>query len=184
MTDTLIDLIPEDAKLSPKMKGLSEKAKRFVIALVELGGRDMNRAAMMAGYEGSPASMNVTASRLAADPRVQAALLEEAKALMASSALSATATMIQIMENPIGSARDRLSAAKMVLAFAGMEQAAQVSKVEVSITEDRAEQIAQVKAMAAELGLDPRKLLGKAGVTIDAEFTEVKAGTEGLEDIL
>lgn len=162
------------------MRALTPAARRFVVALVELGGKNQTEAAALAGYTGNDKARAVTASRLCSDPRVQEALMEQAKALMKSSALSATATAIQIMEDPMAGAKDRLAAVKLVLSFAGMEQAAQTVNHNISVT--TGEQIEQVKRLADELGLDPKKLLGKAGVTIDAEYTEVDTPTQPTED--
>ena len=55
------------------------------------------------------------------------------------------------------------------------------STTEVTITVR--EQISQVRQLAKDLGLDPKVLLGKAGVTLEGEFEEV-GSTVGLEDLL
>ena len=179
----ITQLIPDDADLGPAMKALTKRARAFVLALVEIGGSPQSRAAAMAGYSGSKAALEVTGSRLAADARVQEALLEEAKARMKSSSLLATCEVIKVLERPDGvSARDKLAAARLVLEFAGAEPAQQIEvKHEIKLSDK--EKVSQVIELAGRIGLDPTKLLGRAGVVLDAEFTPVPS-TAGLEDLL
>lgn len=182
MITTLTDLLPSDAELGPGMKALSTKARAFVLALVTLGGTNQARAAAMAGYTGSNASLAVTGSRLAADPRVQEAIVEEAEALMRGSALLAVATALEVMQMTDQSGRTRLSAAKMVLDYSGMQPPQKIT-VTHDIGPTRAQQIQEVIDTAKRIGLDPKKLLGAAGIEIEGDFTVV--GTlEGLEDII
>lgn len=187
MAEDIKQLLPEEARLGPAMRKLAPRARAFVLALVELGGSNQTRAAIMAGYEGTPASLNVTASRLAADPRVQEALLEEATALMRGSALQAVATTVKIMSDERESGRTRLTAAARVLEYAGLQPTQEI-KVTHEVTITRQQQIEEVKNTAKKLGMDPRKLLGAAGIVLDGEFEEItndKAGdTTGLEDLL
>jgi phage terminase small subunit len=179
---SIIELIPDDAKLSPRMKALSPRARAFVLAMIELGGANNTRAAAMAGFTGNTNTLAVTASRLAADPRVQEALMEEARGLMQSSSLLAVATVVQLLKNENVKAGFRLQAAKLVLDYAGMQP---TQKIEVTheIGLNKQQQIQEVINMSKRLGLDPQKLLGAAGVTVDAEF-EVVGDTTGIEDLL
>ena len=179
MTDLALE-----AQMGPAMKALSPRARAFVMALVEIGGSPMDRAALMAGHRGTTASLQVTASRMAADPKVQAALVEEAKALARSSSLAAVTTVITIMMDPAANKKDRLTAAGRISALAALEPEKTMNvnhTVEVKPT--TREQINQVISLARDVGIDPRKLLGKAGVTLDADFAVVQDNT-GLEDLL
>lgn len=179
------DLVEPDAKLGPAMKMLSPRARAFVLALVELGGNPQERAAAMAGYGGNKAVREVTASRLAADPRVQAAIVEEAKALARSASLTAIAETIKILTGVTpAAAQVRLNAASRIMTLAGMEPDKNVNVNHmVDVAPSAKQQIAEVIRLSKDVGIDPRKLLGKAGVIVDAEF-QVVGDKTGLEDLL
>lgn len=180
---TMTDLAA-DVKLGPAMKHLTPKARAFVMALVELGGVGHDRAALMAGYKGNKSSLGVMGSRLASDPKVQEAIVEEAKALARSSALAAVATTIQVMTDVAANKQVRLNAAARIMALASLEpEKVSTVKHEVSVSQTTKEQVDAVVRLAQEVGIDPRKLLGRAGVTVDAEYTIVGDST-GLEDLL
>lgn len=191
-TEIETGLLPSDTRLGPAMSALKPKARAFVLALVEMGGglNEMHVAAQQAGYTGDKPTLYVQAHRLAADPRIQAAILEEARARCKSASLLSVSTMIDILQDPKAKHGIRLQAASRVAAIAGMDPAGSLLiKHDVNVNVTVKEQIQQVKALAKDLGLDPKLLLGKAGVTIEGEFEEVTGpadpgSTEGLEDIL
>jgi hypothetical protein len=179
-------LLPEDTRLGPAMTTLSPRARAFVLAIVEMGGalNEMHNAAAKAGYAGDKPTLYVQAHRLAADPRIQAAILEEARARCKSASLLSVSTMIGIIQDKTVKPSTRLQAASRIAAIAGMDPATQMlikNTTEVTITVR--EQISQVRQLAKDLGLDPKVLLGKAGVTLEGEFEEV-GSTVGLEDLL
>jgi hypothetical protein len=174
----------EGVKLSPAMRKLTPRARAFVMAMVELGGRDFAAAAAQAGYTGTTHVRQAMASRLAADPRVQEALVEEAKALARSSSLLATAEMVKMLNDVRVSAKDRLTAMTRIISLAGMDPEKQVHvKHDIEVAPTTREQIDRVIALCRDTGMDPRKLLGRAGVVLDAEFKVVSDRT-GLEDLL
>lgn len=176
--------IAEDAKLGPAMKALTPKARAFVMALVELGGRNMSGAALTAGFTGTKASLQVTASRMAADTKVQAALVEEAKALARSSSLAAVAETVLIMQDAAAPKQVRLNAASRIMALAALEPEKTMNvNHTVDVGPTSREQIADVIRLARDVGVDPRKLLGKAGVVLDVDFKVVN-DRSGLEDLL
>lgn len=178
------ELIVPGTKMSKELRTLTPRARAFVLALVELGGSHMDRAAQVAGYQGDKRSLQVTASRLAADPRVQEALVAEAKALARSSSLLAVAETVTIMTDAGSSKRDRLTAAGRIMALAGLEPEKNVNLHHtVEVTPTTREQIDTIIKLAQDTGMDPRKLLGRAGVVLDAEFTVTNDAT-GLEDLL
>lgn len=179
--------------MGPAMSALTPKARAFVIAVVEMGGaiNQMHTAAEVAGYSGeSKNSLYVQAHRLAADPRIQEAILEEARARCKSASLLAVSQMIDILQDTKAKHSTRLAAASRVAAIAGMDPATQMLvKSEVTVNVTIKEQISQVKALAKDLGIDPAKLLGRAGVTIEGEFTEAEPEASegvitGLEDLI
>ena len=185
-------LVPADVRLGPAMQALTVKARAFVIALVEMGGglNEMHVAVEKAGYECATKNVAyVQAHRLAADPRIQAAILEEARSRCKSASLLSVSAMIEIIQDKMVKPSTRLQAASRIAAIAGMDPATQMlitQKVDVQVTVK--EQIAQVKQLAKDLGIDPKALLGKAGVVIEGEFEEVPpvpaGSTQGLEDLL
>lgn len=181
---SILELVGEDAKFGPAMKVLSPRARAFVMALVELGGKGMDRAALMAGFKGTKGGLQVSASRLAADPKVQAALVEEAKALARSSSLAAVTTTVQVMVDESAPKQQRLNAAVRIMALAGLEpeKTTNVNHT-IEVTPSTREQVHDVIRLARDVGIDPRKLLGRAGVTLDADF-EIVGDKTGLEDLL
>jgi hypothetical protein len=179
-------LLPEDTKLGPAMTILMPKARAFVLAIVEMGGalNEMHVAAERAGYKGDKPTLYVQAHRLAADPRIQTAILEEARARCKSASLLSVSSMIEIIQDKTVKPSTRLQAASRIAAIAGMDPATQMLiKTTSEVTVTVREQISQVRQLAKDLGLDPKVLLGKAGVTLEGEFEEVGL-TKGLEDLL
>lgn len=172
----------------PAMKALAPKARAFVMALIELGGQPQDRAAAMAGYTGSLDVLRVTASRLAADPRVQDALVESALVLAKSNTLAAVAVCVKIMIDENANKQVRLTAASRIMTLAGMDPGQRISVEHThGIAQGTTAELAQVMQLCKDLGLDAQAVLGKAGVVIEAEFTEVPpvpAGRTGLEDLL
>ena len=180
-------LVPKDTKLGPAMATLTPNARAFVIALIEMGGaiNEMHLAVERAGYRcESKAAAYVQAHRLAADPRIQAAILEEARGRCKSASLLSISAMIEIIQDKTVKPSTRLQAASRIAAIAGMDPATQMLiKTTSEVTVTVREQISQVRQLAKELGLDPKVLLGKAGVTLEGEFEEL-GSTKGLEDLL
>ena len=184
-------LVPSDTRLGPAMSVLSSKARAFVIAIVEMGGalNEMHEAVHKAGYEcGSKNAAYVQAHRLAADPKIQAAILEEARGRCKSASLLSISAMIEIIQDKTVKPSTRLQAASRIAAIAGMDPATQMLiKTTTEVTVTVKEQISQVRQLAKDLGLDPKLLLGKAGVVLEGEFEELPAptgSTAGLEDLL
>ena len=186
-TEIETGLVPQGTKLGPAMSTLTPNARAFVIALVEMGGaiNEMHKAVEAAGYRcESKAAAYVQAHRLAADPRIQLAILEEAKGRCKSASLLSVSTMIEIIQDKTVKPSTRLQAASRIAAIAGMDPATQMLiKTTSEVTVTIKEQISQVRQLAKDLGLDPKVLLGKAGVTLEGEFEEVGL-TKGLEDLL
>ncbi len=186
-------LVRPDEDLGPRMKALTPRARAFVLALIETGGREFARAAAIVGHTGTQGSLKVLASRYCADPAVQAALVEEAVAFGKANGLNAVATVIEIMNDPGSSKRDRLNAAGRIMHIAGMDPEETVNVkhtggIEVSVTSQQ--KIADIVRMARDAGIDPRKLLGRAGIIVDAEFKEIPpegmppaSSMQGLEDM-
>ena len=158
------------ATFGPAMQALpSDMQRRFVLALVE-GAKSAKEAATLAGY-----SVKTTgaASRLANDPRVQAALLEEAVKAVRVTAVRALSVLEEIAFDKAAHARDRLKTAEMILARGGF---AEIARHQVDVVHRTDAQLRhELLAMADELQLPAEaraKLIGGAVIT-DAEYTEV-----------
>jgi phage terminase small subunit len=162
---------------------LTPKARAFVMALIQGGGGNMLRAAKMAGYEGNDHTVQVSSSRLASDPKVQRALTEIAMGLAKSSSLLAITELIKMIQAP-GNDKTKLTAISKLITLIGLDPVKNVNvKHTVEVLPTTKEQVDDIVRMAKELDIDPRKLLGRAGVVVDGEF-EVAGCTTGLTDLL
>jgi hypothetical protein len=115
---------------------------------------------------------------LAHHPAVQAAILEEAQKLIRSDGPMALHVLRTIAQDPAVAARDRVKAATELLNRGGFHAITQHNVNIVHRTE--AEKDAEIRSLAAELGLDAAataKLLGKPVVT-DAQFEELDPARE------
>lgn len=189
MATQALTVYVEEAALGPAMRKLNAQQRSFVYALVETGG-NASQAAAAAGYgEGSPTpelranAYRVRGYQLSHDPKVLAAIKEEAEKRLHSGALLAASVLIEMANDK--SSKHQFKAAVELLNRSGLIVATEHRvTVEHQGGSDK-ETIDRIRNLAGVLGLDPVKLLGSAGVIIDAEFTEVPvATTEGLEDLL
>jgi phage terminase small subunit len=177
--------IPSEKYLGPKMLALSPRHRAFVIGLLMNRG-NQTRAAALAGYStASSQGLRVVAHRVAHREDVQEAIQEEAKRRINATAIMATERIVEALDD--GDPRIRLKAAKQILDSTGLGAVFKHEHhVEVESKTTR-ELLDFIKGAAREQGLDPKKLLGSAGVpqdVIDAEFEEVVSSTEGIEDLL
>jgi phage terminase small subunit len=192
MTQIVVTL-PDEAP-GPKMRALNERQRAFVYALVECGG-NMTRAAAAAGYgqesddrKKKEAAWQQAGSRLGSDPKVLAAIKEEAEKRVHSGALIAASELLKIAQDPTSKAQ--IKAITEILDRAGLIS---VKRVEVNHTvENRTDQekIDRIVAMSERLGVDPRRLLGfdpKTGIpngvdpsVVDAEFEVIHPAEEAL----
>lgn len=178
--------IPE-SELGPEMRALVPKQRAFVYALVETGGNP-TQAAAAAGYgedcptlEKKQAACRAAGYTLAHHPKVLRAIKEEASKRLHSGALIAASALIEIVNDV--SHKNRLRAVEVLLDRAGLV-VEQRSVIDVNHNHRAdGEQVERIRQLAGNLGLDPRKLLGHAGVVVDAEFEEV-GSSAGLEDLL
>jgi hypothetical protein len=145
----------------------------WVIAKVERGVTN-REAARLAGYAGDNHVLDGVGYRCAHDPRVQAALFEQATLAMRASSAVAIRVVEEILTDPATEPKDRLRAADMILSRTGFNTVSE-QRIIVEHLSER-EQIQKIRTLALRLGLDPVALLGNAGVArevIDAEFEEV-----------
>ena len=170
--------VQHDAAISPSDYGpafqdLSESHQRFVIELLDTGG-DYKAAAAAAGFS------ERSGYYLARRPDVIQAIKEEGDARARSGAILAASTLIELARGAINE-QVRFKAAVELLNRAGLlVERTQHLIVEHRLSEDQ--KIAEVKSLAAQLGLDATKLLGHAGVVTDAEFAPVNQAPQDDED--
>ncbi len=147
------------------MASLSPERKKFVQAMIALGPnkKASQMAAAAAGFTNP-----VYGYELMRDENIIAALREEATKQLTGAALLGVQVMMEIAQDITH--KDRYKAAKDLAAINGFT--AEQKIVVEHIDKDGKALLAQVKAMAEELGLDPRQMVAAAGI-IDADFTEV-----------
>ncbi len=184
--------LQDGGEFGPAMRRLLPRQRAFVQAYMALGasGRGMgHRAAAIAGYDGDEESLRVRGSVLLSDQRVQDALLEEGRKALNSHGPIAADVVHEIMVDPTVAKKDRLRAAEMVLNRSGLHGTTE-HKVQVEHQVDEGLMLRKVEMLCAQLGLDPRKLLGPVlaakaqqiehdrQAVVDAEFVEVELDEE------
>lgn len=177
MTTVVLEI--DEGSLGPCMRALNEKQRAFVYALVETGG-NASQAAAAAGYgfdsdtpEKRSAACRTRGYQLSHDDKVLAAIKEEAQKRLNSGALIATSALLEIVQDPAH--KSRLRAIEVLLDRAGLVVNRDVN-INVNHTHKTdADQIERITSLAQGLGLDPRQLLGQAGVIVDAEFKVLPA---------
>lgn len=173
-----------ETNYGPAMKALNDAQRRFVVAVLELGSTNYTRAAMAAGYKGPPDNVKVLACRMSHNPKIIAALNEEAKRRLQASAPMAISELIRMAEGGVLDGKLKLKAIELILNRTGFHALSE-HRVDVQHSYSDPDAIARIQALSKQLGLDPVKLLGTAGVkvddegkVIDAEFTEVDPYTD------
>jgi phage terminase small subunit len=157
---------------------LTQAQRGFVIAMLETGGQDHTKAAVLAGFGNNVDVANVSAARMMRQPKILAAIREEADRRLKSGAILGASVLIEIMQDTRH--KDRFKAAQEVLNRAGL----MVEQTHRVIHEDHrtdAEVKRSLALLLGKYGVDAAKVLG--GDVVDAEFSEV-TGAEGLEDLL
>ncbi len=193
MATTLLDTTEAGTivqeSLGPAMQALTPMQRRYVLALIEpqkpgADGMNGTAAAEAAGYQGDRKKLAEIGSRLRHNPKVVAAIHEEALKHLMGARLLATRVLTEIAGDVTQKGADRLKAADMILNRTGIIEETK-SEVVVTHRRDPKEVIGDIVQMAKKLNLDPKQLLGAHGIVIDAEFEVIEVGsTLGLEDIL
>lgn len=145
----------------------TDNMRRFVLELTQPtrdGETNYTEAARRAGYTDGPA-LKVTAHRMAHDERIQAAILEETHRRLGAALPMATAAVVKVLAT--GKANEQLKAAEMIYNRAGViVKTEHTVKVEKVMSNE--EKVSHAIDLATKLGLDPKALLGKAGIQIEA----------------
>lgn len=108
----------DEGTLGPAMKALNPRRRAFVDYLVTNGTDNFTEAAREAGFEGTPNALRVTAHRVARDPAVCAALIEEGKRRVNTHLPRALETILTIAADI--SHKDALKAALALAAMSGV----------------------------------------------------------------
>lgn len=182
------ELVPIEAlaggstDFGPAMRRLTELQRKYVLVRVTQGTKNCSAAAELAGYSAkSYGSLKVQAHVLEHDPKIQAAITEEAlrqaRHNLGSMLVRASERVGEVMENPQVQASDTLKAAAMIFDRMGLHAVSE-RKTTVEHIGDSPEVIEKVRRLAAILGLDAEKLLGarlnkQKVVVTDAEFEVV-----------
>ncbi len=157
----LAEMLPEGEDLGPAMRECSKRQRVFVVLLLDQGSKqDRTRAAEMAGYQGSTRnSLKVTAHWLAHNPKVQAAVLEEARKRMTLGTGAAAALLLETIADEKAHRKDRLRAAADLLDRSGIPAMSE-HKVSVERTLSRDEKLLRVVELSRLLGRNPSEFLG------------------------
>lgn len=149
-----------ETEYGPAMSALTEKQRRFVLALLNIPGCSHAKAAREAGYSDSSDGAKVRGHEAAHNPAVQMALREEAGKRLNSMSVIAANVMMDIMLADETSPKDKLKAAMAVLDRTGFA-AAQTINVNKNITDNSGRAVMErIQRAAAALGVDPGTLLG------------------------
>lgn len=160
------------------MAALTPQRQAFVEALIEGGSGQLMvaKAAVAAGY-----SQN-QGWKLMRDPKVLAAVREEAAKGLLGGALLGQKVLIEIAGDSLH--KDRFRAARELLAHSGFT-ITQEQKITVEhVNAEAREMIKEISDFAKATGLDPKQLLGAIGIkvdnVVDAEFEEVEPAVWGV----
>jgi hypothetical protein len=165
----------------PAMRALTPLQRRFVLAMASDPFGNSARWARAAGYSNVKEGAKVRGHFLIHDARIEAAAFEVARArLDCEGPLLATAGLLRIARD-----RNHPKHARAVEMLANRVGLHEVQEVHVRRTDATGEGIvARIKALAADLGVDPAQLLGvnaaaPAPKLIELDPVEVPAGEVG-----
>lgn len=174
LKSALGNLVPADEKLGEEMLALNERERKFVIACVLFGcATNHAKGARLAGYSGSPAYLAVQGHRVSHRPKVQAALLAEARKRFQAGTLSAASVALEFVADKSLDPRVRLKASEMVMDRGGLPKATE-HRVVSSYEPSREEKLMRLLELAKQLGQDPKLLLGSLVDVVEADFRVLK----------
>lgn len=172
-------IVPPESELGPAMKELTIPQRAFVLAFADFGGTNQAEAARIAGYGSTPESCQARAAAMVRQPRILAALREEADKRLRGGAILAASVLCEIAGDKFS--KDRYKAAVELLNRAGLV----VEGVSRVIVEDHrtAEEIERrVSDLAVKLGIDPARLLGTVVEDVDYEEVDVETRVENVRE--
>lgn len=177
--------IPDEPGMPEAYAKISPKQRAWLQAFLDAGDENATAAARRAGYgseSGTPTQVaqacKTAGHRNVHDPDIQAAIRELAHERFRVAGYQAAAALMALVKDT--SHKDHFKAIERVLAQNGMVAAVQIDHNHKHTVTEK-DQVERVVALAKRLGMDPRTLLGSAGVEYtDAEFTDV-ISAEGAE---
>jgi hypothetical protein len=189
MADEIPDLADDDPSFGPAMRKLTPLKRKFVLAVQILGSSDNTRAAILAGYgqprEGNQRSQQVARNagwRLAHDPEVQSAMLEEAGKRLGGLRFRALDVLRTLVDDVKTKPSLRLRAGLEILNRTGMPS---MTEQNITVTHELGPQAAMIAKIKAILRVNPsyidkippqlqRMLEPPKEEPINAEFTVVR----------
>lgn len=181
-------IIPDEPGMPEAYAKISPRERAWLHAFLDAGDENATAAARRAGYgaAGTEAQQRnackTAGHRNVHNPLIQDAIRELALDLFRQAGYLATAQLMVLVKDPTH--KDHFKAIERVLAQNGMVAAVQIEhNHNIKVTE--ADQVERLKVLAKQLGMDPKTLLGSAGVILDAEFEvipEPKQLTAPVED--
>jgi phage terminase small subunit len=157
----------EDFTHGPAMSALTERQRRFVQAMLSDPYASAASWARAAGYSNANAACRTRAFELLRDARVEAAVFEVARSVMATvGPILATHVLMRTAANP--DHPQQVRAAELIANRTGFSEKQQIEVVHRDLTGDAL--IARLRALAERHGLDAEKLLGQK---ISPEETKV-----------
>lgn len=174
-----------EGKLGPAMRALpNDRWRAFVLAMHEIDprtgqGSGYTEACIKAGFQVTNTnSAQVQGHRLAHDERIIAAFVEEGQRRLGTMLPLSLTRLHEILADPTAERKDILKAIGMVFNRTGLPEQSE-HKVVVAREYSDDEKIERIVRLAKALGLDPKAVLGQAGVpmvtdnAIEAEFVDV-----------
>lgn len=160
--------IPDERDCGDAMRVLTPAQRAFVCATLESGGRNNTLAALRAGYGSSEDQAKVVACHMMRNPKIIAAIREEADRRLQSGALLASSALIEIAQDDRH--KDRFKAAVELLNRAGLMVETR-HRITVEDNRDTETLKAEVEKMLERVfkGERPAAL----APPIDAEFQDV-----------
>lgn len=180
ITGDVRELKPED--YGPRMLALTEKQRRFVLAMLSNPGGSNAAWAREAGYEADDAGLRRQGWENRHKEEVLAALKEMSDRMVRSNVGVALAAMDAILADPFH--KNHFDAVKFHLAYSGIAPET-VSRVvhELDLkSKDRSELLDEIRVITEKLsakGLDIPRLLDHP--VTDAEFAPVEDATAALD---
>lgn len=159
------------------MAALSEKQRKFVMAMVEIPGISQAAAARAAGYSDVSEAAKVRGHHLAHNETVLAAIHEVASSRLRAHSLLAADVVIEIASNTDLDPKERLKAAGMLLDRTGFGAAQTINVNKTLIRKvDVSEAAVRIAEFREKFPLQFAKMIGAVApepVAVDVDFSEV-----------
>src|SRR4051812_1016532 len=117
----------DEIEYGPSMSALTERQRKFVLAMIEVPGGSHAKAARLAGYSDVKEGAKVRGHYAAHNPAVQAAIREEAGKRLNGLSVIAASVMMDAMLDPKVPTKDKLKAAAAVLDRTGFAAAQNIN---------------------------------------------------------